>query len=222
LEILKGSAKKTLARYLREYADHVNLVLKSEKPFEYLDRDTGALISGTIDLLERVETTPEGERVEIPVALVEFKTQKWRELAEFLERKGEAEIQLGIYASASRRSLGLDPRMAAAHFLSPAGPNDELRRQGVTERVEVDVSDAQQERIRTMIRDAVLDIKRGMGANDFARSGCARGRCPKCDFRLICPGYIVHARTGSAPVRPRTIEEERDEELNRIEEDASE
>ena len=190
LRALRHAAAESIARYVDEYSDHAHLVLHPEKPFEYMDRESGALISGTIDLLEKIESGPGGEERLVPVCVVDFKAQKWDTVEAYNERKSEVENQLRLYATAVHHALGFDPQAAAAHFISPRQPPAELVAQGVRERLEVDVSEYYQNQIRERVKLTVENIR----AQEFPMSGCFRGRCGKCDFRQICPGYTEYLR----------------------------
>ncbi|WP_017719950.1 ATP-dependent helicase [Kamptonema formosum] len=183
-EELKDAAKRCILRYIDEYPQHVELALEAEKPFEYVDRKSGALISGTIDLLERVYFDESSGEVRTPVCIVDFKSQKWDTVESYIERRNDVERQLRLYAAAVRHALGFDPDNGAhAHFLSPKRPDDELVARGVAERFTVDVGDEYQEQVREEVRTAVDGIKSG----NFPMTGCQTGRCQKCDFQRICP-----------------------------------
>lgn len=184
LEALRRSALRSVVRYVEEYEDHARLVLEAEKPFEYIDHASGALISGTIDLLERVELDPEGMEQRIPVCVVDFKTHRWDDAESYRRRLAEVTLQLQLYASAARHALGVDAETAAAHFLAPRPPDQALIDEGVQERVDVDVSPPRQADVLETVAHTVESIR----AQDFPRAGPAKGRCPRCDFKMICPG----------------------------------
>ena len=130
LTLLRDSAKKSILRYLESYPDTTKFVLEAEKPFEFVDRETGALISGTVDLIQRIESTsPEGEH-RVPVAVVDFKAHRWGDADSFVRRKKEVEAQLRLYSVAVGRSWGLESKEAYAHFLSPLPPSQDLIDQG--------------------------------------------------------------------------------------------
>jgi len=203
-EALRRAARQSLVRYVQDYHEHVHLVLEAEKPFEYVDRDSGALISGTIDLLERVENegTPEEERV--PVCVVDFKAHKWESIEAYERRIEEVERQLRLYAAAARHALSMDPRGAEVHFLSPHPPSQELLDEGVRERVTFDVTPERQEEARGEVAEAVRGIREG----EFPRRGVEDGRCPRCDFRLLCSGYAEYQEVSGAdgPLPPGDLE----------------
>ncbi|MBZ5647222.1 MAG: ATP-dependent helicase [Acidobacteriia bacterium] len=170
LDRMRDAAKRTLVGYVTQFPDVANLVFEAEKPFEFMLED--ALVTGTIDLLERVEGAA-GERV--PVGVVDFKTGLPDDPDDLQARIETVDRQLRLYAIAVRRALNLDPRRAVAHFMSPD-------RQHV--RQEIDITEPRLEDIRQQVRDAVIQIKAG----NFPRRPCARDRCPTCDFQRICPG----------------------------------
>ena len=143
---LRRSAQLSIARYLESYPSTTRFVLEAEKPFEFIDRDTGALIGGTVDLIQRIEPTSREEEGRVPVAIVDFKAHRWGNLSSFLTRKKEVESQLRLYSVAVGHSLGFDAKEAYAHFLSPRPPSRDLIEQGVQERVAIDVSEESQQR----------------------------------------------------------------------------
>lgn len=197
LEALRRAAARSVVRYVNEFDDHAGLILEAEKPFEYIDRESGALISGTIDLLERIRTGPEGDE-RVPVCVVDFKTHRWDEAESFFRRVDEVTTQLRLYALAARAALDLDPQDAAAHFLSPHPPSQELRDCGVEERVSIDVSEGTQEEVRQRVSETVAAIQ----ARRFPRHGAETGRCPRCDFQSICPGFRESANEAQRSAPP--------------------
>ncbi len=202
LEALRRAAARSVIRYVNEFEDHAELVLEAEKPFEYIDRESGALISGTIDLLERIRSGPEGEE-KVPVCVVDFKTHRWDEAESFFRRVDEVTTQLRLYALAARAALNLDPQDAAAHFLSPNPPSQELRDRGVEERVSINVSEGTQEDVRQRVSETVAAIQ----AQLFPRHGAETGRCPRCDFQSICPGFRESANEGQRSAAPSAANE---------------
>lgn len=170
-ETMRVAAGRTLGNYLSEIGSELpQLVLDTEKPFEFVME--GALISGTIDLLERVDEAS-GER--IPVGVVDFKTGIDEDEEQFGERLSDARRQVVLYAIAAREALRLDPRRAAVHFL-------DTKRQ-VRENVKID--DTSRRELESTVGETVGQIKGGV----FPREpigGCRR--CERCDLRRICPG----------------------------------
>ena len=219
LTLLKNAAKKSLQRYLERFPDATRYVLEAEKPFEFVDKDSGALISGTVDLLERIDSSNGGTH-RIPVAVVDFKTHKWKSADTFFQRKHEVETQLRLYALAVGQSFAFDASKGLAHFLSPHAPSPELVHQGVEETIEVDVSETEQRRTRNLIKQAVDGIQTSlMSGTHFARKGPVSGHCENCDFRVICPGYKDWDRTNRTKPRPPSPENSREDELRLVEEE---
>ena len=126
LTLLRESAKKSIRRYLDSYPDTTMFVLEAEKPFEFVDRETGALISGTVDLIQRIETTPDDSEQRIPVAIVDFKAHRWGDADSFLRRKKEVEAQLRLYSVAVGQSWGFNPKGGLCSFPQSIAPFSRL------------------------------------------------------------------------------------------------
>ena len=216
---LRDAARQSIARFLNTYPDTTKFVLHAEKPFEFVDKGSGALISGVVDLIERVDNTQPESSARIPVAIVDFKAHRWGTIDQFVLRKSEVEAQLRLYAVAAGNSWGLDARTAYAHFLSPRPPTQDMVDQGVEERVTVDVSEEAREGVRLRVRDAVTEIQVAIQEGRFARRGVENGSCHKCDFRQICPGYKRWQERDTTTPRLGTPEEEQEKEMQFIAED---
>ncbi len=180
LENLKKAAKDSIVRYVENYGDRADLVFKAEKPFEFIDKKSGALISGTIDLLERCVEL-DGDEKRVPVCVVDFKTNRIEDHRDHDEVMRTVEKQLRLYAAAVRNALGFDPRSAEVHFIRPA---DELEQKGIQERTSVDVSEENQINVLKQVGQAIEGIRN----EKFPMSGCEKGLCSKCDFERICFG----------------------------------
>lgn len=189
-EQLREAAKDSIVRYLNHYPDSTEFVLRAEQPFEFVDQQSGALVSGTIDLLERLEQTDEGEERE-PVAVVDFKTHRWRSLSEYQSVREAVANQLRMYSIAVREALGFDADQARAHILSPKGPPQELIDQGATERIDVAVSQQDLNHVMQDVRESINEIEQFIQSTDenFPLRGVQNGHCPNCDFNRFCPGY---------------------------------
>jgi DNA helicase II / ATP-dependent DNA helicase PcrA len=218
-EILRDSAEASLRRFIERYPDHGRYILHAEKPFEFVDAESGALINGTIDLLERIEELPTGETSRIPVGVVDFKAHGWKRASDFFRARNEAVAQLQLYAIAVREALHMEPRTAQVHFLTPKPPPADLKLEGVTEDVKVDISPQQLNRMRARIQSTVLEIKNSIEKRHFALKGCATGHCPRCDFRRFCPGFRTWEALDKVTPRPPAPEEARELEIQLIEEE---
>lgn len=220
LELLKDAAKLSLLRYFEKFKDQQNRVVATEKQFEYLDRDSGALITGTIDLLERFEKEPGGDEKLVPVAVIDFKTHKWQKIEDYFDVKAAVEKQLRLYAAAAKHALGMDPKAAKAHILSPKAPNSALIAEGASETITVDVSEAQQTAIRNDVKTAISSIRSNIaGGKTFPMLGEKTRRCPNCDFRQICPGSKKWRKADKSSPNPLSYREEREAEISAVEED---
>ena len=113
---LREAAKRSIVRFLDSYPDTTKFVLHAEKPFEFLDKESGALISGVVDLIERIDDTQPDSSTRIPVAIVDFKTHRWGKVEQYVLRRKEVEAQLRLYAVAAGHAWGLEARTAYAHF----------------------------------------------------------------------------------------------------------
>lgn len=217
LENLRKAAKRSVARYIARYPNLKDYVLDAEKAFEFVDQ--GALISGSIDLLEKREAI-EGERDRVPVAVVDFKTHDWDEIEDFHLAREQVAQQLQLYAVAAQRALNFRAEEARAHFLSPNGPSDRLSELGAREVVSVDVSPEACRKRRQTVGDAVRRIKDLMRhGGKFPKEGIENGQCPHCDYRMICAGYGRWEEMDRVTPRPGSLEEEREQEVNAIAEE---
>jgi DNA helicase-2/ATP-dependent DNA helicase PcrA len=174
LEKMMDAAKRALVRYVREFPDIEKYVYEAEKPFEFVMGD--AMISGTIDLLNRIENDEEVRK--IPVEVVDFKTTSTGKDVPLEERIEEVSRQLVLYAIAAEEALGYDAREATAHLLYADRPQ---------ERIPVDVSESARNDLRETVANAVTGIKTGR----FPRKGAENGRCYECDYKSLCPGWTV-------------------------------
>ncbi len=221
LSQLREAARLSIARYLESYPESTRFVLDAEKPFEFVDRDTGALISGTVDLIQRVDHDGCGAGQRIPVAIVDFKAHRWESAHTFTLRRQEVEAQLRLYAIAVGNTWPVDTEAAYAHFLSPNPPSQGLLEEGVSERVSVDVSREARESVRDRVGRAVQEIQGAVRSGEFALRGVSNGSCRKCDFREICPGYERWKEVDKTTPRPPSVDDERVREMVMVEEELS-
>jgi len=156
-ERFRKSITKLVGNYVDRHAGDFNLVLEAEKSFEFSLGN--GLISGNIDLIKKLDAEGNLEGIEI----VDFKNREDTELATDYEK------QLKLYAIASLRSLGLNPKKATVHHLD----DDSL--------TEVNISPGELGRVEDEVKDEILNITR----RNFPKNP-GSSRCRKCDFKLIC------------------------------------
>lgn len=192
LEELKRAAMDSVERYLEEYPDSAEFVFRAEQSFEFTDEESGALISGTIDLLERVDDSENGETK--PVAVVDFKTHSWDSIESYEAQREAVDNQLRLYSIAASEAFGFHANEARAHILSPSGPPEELEEQGVDEVIDVDISKDRLEEMMARVRRSIEEIEMSVRNEDFAFDGVENAHCPECDFKSFCPGYVQFQR----------------------------
>lgn len=216
LDALRDAARKALVRYVAENAASLARTHAVEKPFEFIDRESGALITGVVDLLERAQIDGYDYQLREPVGIVDFKAYRVRSREQFEDLKAQAERQLRLYANAVRYAFPYEPAIATAQLITPEPPSRDLAREGVSDRIPVDVSSPRQEEALAEVRDAVSGIKRSLGSQCFDRAGPRKGVCPKCDFRVFCQGYAEWRAIDRTSPSPPTPEEERTAEVDAV------
>jgi DNA helicase-2/ATP-dependent DNA helicase PcrA len=208
LDALKAAAKKALVRYVSENAELLARTHAVEKPFEFIDKTSGALITGVVDLLEKAENGQNGDPHREAVGLVDFKAHRIRSAEDFENLRRHVERQLRLYASAVRYAFPYEPAQATAQIVTPAPPTRELARQGVADQIPVDVSEALRNSALEEVRSAVAGIKDSIEKQCFERQGPENRKCPTCDFRKFCPGFKEwRSLDKSSPTPPDPIEE---------------
>lgn len=213
LEALKKAAREALKRYVRDNRATLARVRAVEKPFEFIDRESGALITGTVDLLEKVDDGNVQSQREA-VGVVDFKAHKITKVEEFQKLRIAVERQLRLYAIGVRYAFPYEPASATAHIVAPNPPSPELIAQGVNDHIAVDVSTPERQRTLVEVRNTVAAIKQSIETQCFTRKGPETGYCQRCEFRLFCPGYKEwRARDRVSPAPPRP-EEERESEVD--------
>lgn len=216
LVALKHAAKEALVRYVRENASSLVRTYAVEKPFEFIDRESGALITGVVDLIERLADPDAEEGHREAVGIVDFKAHRVTSLEEFQKLCGQAERQLRLYASAVRYAFPCEPARATAQLVTPRPPSPQLLAQGIRDRIPVDVSDIYRKEALEEVRTAVASIKESLQSQRFARRGPEQHVCKKCDFRTFCPGFREwRARDRSSPLPP-SPSQEREDEVNLV------
>ncbi len=156
---MKDAGKRVIGNYVRLNAEDFSAALETEKSFELVI--DGALISGRIDLLKRLDPNGNVRAVEI----IDFKSEDEINKAYSQDR----ELQLRLYAIACMRSLGLDPKKACVHYL------DENRREHIP------IAPEDLEGARQKVSKIVSEIT----GKRFAPSPSER--CGGCDWRIVCP-----------------------------------
>lgn len=214
LDALREAARQALVRYVRDNAGALARTYAVEKPFEFIDRESGALITGIVDLLERAELDGHDDALREPVGIVDFKAYRVRSIEEYVELQRQAERQLRLYAYAVRYAFPYEPAIATAQLITPRPPAADLAEKGVRDQIAVDVSVAQRETALTEVREAVSGIKQSLATQCFPRLGPARSKCPKCDFRTFCQGYAEWRTMDRTTPSPPTPEEERTMEVD--------
>jgi DNA helicase-2/ATP-dependent DNA helicase PcrA len=216
LDALRGAAKRALLRYVRENAEALSRTYAVEKPFEFIDRESGALISGVVDLLERVDDPASTNPHREPVGIVDFKAHHITSPEQFEELKQAAERQLRLYANAVRYAFPYEPAVATAQLITAKPPSSELSAKGVTDRINIDVSLSSQSAALEEVREAVAGIKQSLEQQTFECRGPFNGWCRRCDFRTFCPGFAKwRARDASSPT-PMDPAEEREAEVDQV------
>jgi len=157
LERFKNSAKRIIKNYVDKFSGDFTLILETEKAFEFALGN--ALISGSIDLIKRLNEKGEIESIEI----VDFKEHDDNELATDYEK------QLKLYAIASLRALGLNPKKATVHHLD----------EGTTS--EVDISQKELEKVEKEVKNQVEAIMN----RKFPKKP-SKDKCKACDWNYIC------------------------------------
>lgn len=158
-ENMKNKAKSLLNVYSEDYGHEFSYKLETEKPFELILE--GALISGAIDLIQKLDAVSSEVQ---DVSIIDFKTEK-----ETLESKEFIRRQLRLYALAGDKSLGLNPTVAKIHYLTE------------NVREDIDVSAEKLEATQNEIGDVIKKIKSG----EFVPSP-EKNKCENCDVKSVC------------------------------------
>ena len=194
-DILRRAAVDALVRYVERAGEHLSRARAAEKPFELIDRESGALIAGVVDLLERADDTALPSHREI-VGLVDFKASRIRTTEEYDETVDAALEQLQLYAVGVSYAFDLEPAVATARILSPKPLPEELRDAGRDEWIDVAVDPEAQRQAAARLSDTVRLLRTRLHNREFPTSGAPRGKCRRCDFRTFCPGYEAFVAAG--------------------------
>lgn len=191
----------------------------TEKPFELIDHESEALISGVVDLLEGKDASPLPSEREI-VGLVDFKASRIDTIEKYREVEESVRDQLQLYAVGVRYAFDKEPATATARIVSPSGLDENLIAEGCREWIDVPVDKEAQTEASRKLADTIGRIKQQLETNLFPTTGATRGVCRKCDFRVFCSGYAEYCRAGgpdAADPPAESVEKETDnvaEDLN--------
>ena len=153
----RKAGREQLEALHRRFAAQKPDVLYQEKPFELLLEDD-LVVTGRIDQVNRLD----GRHVEI----VDYKTGKVR-----TADKAADDMQLSIYALASREVFDLEPERLIFHYLI----SDET------------VACARDPKTLERAKETIAQIADQIRAGEFpARPG---RNCGYCDFRPLCPAH---------------------------------
>lgn len=158
-ENMKKSAIKAVKNYVVIHKNDFGRILETEKNFEFVLN--GALISGQIDLLKRVD---ENNRV-TEVEIIDFKTERKDGVYSV-----DHEKQLRFYAIACLDSLGIKPEKAYIHHI-----DDHTK-------TYADISPKKLEETKVEISGQVSEI-----LERRFPSKPEKKRCQDCDYAMICP-----------------------------------
>lgn len=219
LDALRSAAKDALVRYVRECGSSLAKTHAVEKPFEFIDSTSGALITGVVDLLERVDNPQSADPHRETVGIVDFKAHRITSLQKFEELRDNAERQLRLYAHAVSYAFPYEPATATAQLVAPRPPTPELAAEGVTERISIDVSLASRHAALEEVRAAVTGIRRSIESQCFTRKGPKSGACKRCEFNVFCPGIKEWRATDLSSPDPVTPVEARESEVDAVMED---
>ena len=219
-DLMREAAIRALEHYIEKYGEKLLDARAVEKPFELIDGESGALISGVVDLLEKGDVDIPPSKKEI-VGLVDFKAKRIESKKEYEEIEAGVKDQLQLYALGVHYAFSKEPRHAAAHVISHAKLPDELTTVGLTERIPIDVSPNALVEARKKVAAAVGLIRDRLASRKFNRSGVKNRKCSSCDFRTFCKGFDEFEASHGSSSKRKTPEEERVAEVDELMEDIS-
>lgn len=211
-EILRNTAAKALQRYVKLAHEILPKARATEKPFELIDHESGALVSGVVDLLESKDAPPLPSKREI-VGLVDFKASRIDTVEKYREMEESVRDQLQLYAVGVRYAFEAEPTVATARIISPSGLDEKLLAEGRREWIDVPVDGAAQAAASSKLADTIGRIKQQLATGIFPTTGVTGGACHRCDFRTFCPGYPAFRQAGgpdAANLPAESVEEETD------------
>ena len=213
-ENLKETAIRALERYVRLAREILATARATEKPFELIDHESRALISGVVDLLERDDGPVLPSQREI-VGLVDFKASRIDKVDEYRRVEDAVRDQLQLYAVGVRYAFDAEPTTATARIISADGLDDKLQAEGCKEWFDVPVDAEAQTDASSKLAHTISRIRKRLEVGNFPTTGAAKGICGKCDFRTFCPGYAAFRRAGGPP-SPQPPAEEIEEQTDRL------
>ncbi len=160
-ELYRKAGLEQLKTFRESYLAHDPDVMHQEKRFE-LPLEGNVVITGRIDQLNRLGGAAGSRRVEV----VDYKTGNPKK-----QKDVDKDLQLSLYALATREALELEPQRLVLWYLS-AGVRLETTRDAA------DLAEAKQKAIETAarIRAAQFDPQPGW-------------HCGFCDFQPLCPAH---------------------------------
>lgn len=157
-EVFRNAAERVVNNYAQKFGGDFSRVLETEKTFEFVLGE--ALIAGSIDLIKKIDDDGSLQGIEI----VDFKNRDRDEMAMDYAK------QLKLYAIASLRALGMDPKKAVVHHLDDNSLS------------EVDITPIALKQTEDEVRKTVDNILN----RQFPKCGDG-DKCRKCDMQQICP-----------------------------------
>ena len=181
-ENLRGAAEDMLINYAQDYREDMVSAYRAEVPFEILvgeetEQGATALVSGEIDLLEH--KNPHTQEIE-EIDIIDFKTSERPEEGTVDARDNA--FQVHLYGVATRSDFDPDVTDGFIHYLNHDPEEDGTLGEGNEERVPVDLSQTDLDRVEMVVEDRVNEIA---GRQFFPDPG--EEKCEKCDFNDICP-----------------------------------
>ena len=192
-DILKNAAIAALERYVERAREILPTARATEKPFELIDHESEALISGVVDLLESKDGPFVPSQRQI-VGLVDFKASRIDTVEKYREVAESVRDQLQLYAVGVRYAFDAEPTVATARIISAGGLDDKLLAEGCREWIDVPVDADAQSDASSKLADTIGRIKRRLEAGDFPTTGAAKGVCGK----LRLPDVLSRLRGGPA------------------------